>query len=80
MNFKIAKLKEIIRNIKKWLQYIFQNPSKKTQNVVMNDDIQNKRLKSCSKVIKEYMSMYFQDVRDDLIWYDMLCPFCYYIL
>jgi hypothetical protein len=41
--FKIVKLK---RNHKKYskivLQYIFQNPSKKTQNVVMNDDIQNK--------------------------------------
>jgi hypothetical protein len=24
------------------LQYIFQNPSMKTKNVVMNDDIQNK--------------------------------------
>jgi hypothetical protein len=34
------------RNHKKYsnmiLQYIFENPSKKTQNVVMNDDIQNK--------------------------------------
>jgi hypothetical protein len=29
---------------------------------------------------RDYMSMCFQDVRDDLIWYDMLSPFCYYSL